>query len=193
MKHLIVVVAFAATTAAPSVMAAVYANASLSNIQYKLVDLDVNDGINPSVTFTSAYSYSALSGSISDNNSNSDSFNQNSTLNSLTSGAVSDSLNSASGSINYNDSYATNLQASGSTLGNTSGTYSYFQGQSIDQQYYTLSPNTRLELSADSNLSVETTSSSAYEYGYAINQSYFYDSNNNINNYFYTQLYKKNT
>ena len=99
MKHLIVAAAFAATTAAPSLMAAVYANPSISNIQYKVVDLDLNDGIDPSVTFTSAGS--GLYGYIHDYYTFTYSFSQYSTLSDLTSATVSDSFNSASASINY--------------------------------------------------------------------------------------------
>ena len=107
MKHLIVAAAFAATTASPSLMAAVYANASLSNIQYKVTDSDLSDGIDPNVSFTSAGS--SLYGYLYDSYTYYDSFNQSSVLNDLTSATVSDSLISASASVNYNNLHATNL------------------------------------------------------------------------------------
>ena len=75
-------------------------------------------------------------------------------------------------------------------MGNSLGVYSYFYSQSYDQLFYTLSPNTRLEFIADSNLFVETTSSDAFEYAYAINQSYGYDySNGSSSNNYYAEVY----
>ena len=76
------------------------------------------------------------------------------------------------------NSNATDLLASGSSLGATPGGYTAFYSQTFDSKYYTLSPNTRLEFTADSNLFVESTSSGGYEYAYAINQSYAYDNLN---------------
>lgn len=184
MKHLLIAAALAATTASPSLLAAVYVNASLSNIQYKVIDLDLNDGIDPSVTFASINS--SLNGYVHDYYSIKDSFNQYSTINDLTSATVSDSLNSASASINYSDSYATNLQASGSSLKNITDSYSSFQSQSNNYLSYTLSPNTRLELTADSNLSVETTFSDSYEVGFANNELY---ASNVINGIYKTEYY----
>ena len=78
------------------------------------------------------------------------------------------------------NSYATDLLASGSSLGATPGGYTAFNSSSYDTHYYTLSPNTRLEFTADSNLFVESTSSGDYEYALASNQFYAYDNQMDI-------------
>ena len=88
------------------------------------------------------------------------------------------------------NSNATDLLASGSSLGATPGGYTAFYSQTFDSKYYTLSPNTRLEFTADSNLFVDSTSSGGYEYAYAINQSYAYDNlNGQYSNYVYSEIY----
>ena len=195
MKNLLIIATLAVVTASPSLLAAVYSSASLSNIKYKVVDLNLTDGVEASVDFY--YTYSQNYGFTRDN-FNDLGYYQYSTTNDLTSITLSDSLNTSSASIQYSDSYANKFEVSGSSLGTSGGDYSYFYSSSADFNYYTLSPNTRLEFTADSNLFVETTSSEdIFEYGVAIN--YFkandYVTNDEYNysdNLHYTQIISKN-
>lgn len=51
MKKLLLAAAFASAFTAMPTMAASYSQASLSNFQVSLVDLDINDGITPFIEF----------------------------------------------------------------------------------------------------------------------------------------------
>ena len=51
MKNLLLAAAIAASTASPSVMAAIYSSASLSNINIALIDLDLTDNIESKISF----------------------------------------------------------------------------------------------------------------------------------------------
>ena len=173
MKHLLIAAAFAASTTSPTVMAAVYASASLSNIQFKVVDLDLTDGIDASVAF--APFYTAL---FADNSSGSD-FDFETPLNSLTSVSVNNGVITASASSLYGADYGLNLQASGSLTGKINFDYNVFQSFTSDYQQFTLSPMTRLEVTADSNMFVST--NDIFEYSYA--SHYFYATDSFFNQY----------
>lgn len=163
MKHLLIVAAFAVSTASPSVMAAIYSSASLSNVNIALIDLDLTDNIESKISFfppiidnstfgvySNSYAYGVLNNYVNFT----EGYVKPSILNNTVSGSVSNASSIVSSAITFNESYATNLQTSG-TLDGLS-IFTYFFSESRNRSTFSLSANTRLQITADSNTYLET-------------------------------------
>ena len=164
MKYLLIAAAIVATTASPTVMAAVYTTASLSNFKITLIDLDLTDNIESKITFSpppvnndvfgvysNGYVYGIMNNYVNFTEGNVKPTSLNNTDSVYIERNSSNIVNSV---VQTNESYATNLQASGS-LDNLS-IYTYFFSQARDLQLFTLSANTRLQITADSNIYLES-------------------------------------
>ena len=164
MKNLLLAAAIAASTASPSVMAAIYSSASLSNINIALIDLDLTDNIQSKISFFppvvdnstfGVYSNSYAYGILNNYVNFTEGYVKLSILNNTVSGSVSNGSSVVNSAITLNELYATNLQTSG-TLDDVS-IFTYFFSESKNRQLFTLSANTRLQITADSNLYLEAT------------------------------------
>ena len=81
---------------------------------------------------------------------------------------MSDSLSTASASYETSDTLGISIQASGSTAGNNVlGVYGGYISSSGDVLNFTLSPNSQLQIFADSNVFLETTSDGFPNYGFS--------------------------
>ena len=142
-----------AFTALPT-MAASYSSASLSNYQVSLVDLNLEDGITPSINFKpNNYSGLSLLAYTSGTNLYTQ-FDIGGDDISPASETITETTNTASASISGDNIYNRALQVNGNSLGgNSNGAFSGIN----NKFYFTLSPNTQLNITADTFNEVETT------------------------------------
>lgn len=171
MKHLILVAAIAATTASPTVMAAIYTSASLNNFRLELVDLNLDDGITPTVNFTQTISSQIngtvqFFGKVEDDLDIQDNFYEKGDFNKVLSGSVSDSLSTTSSYYESSENFSKFFSVSGSTTPNSELNYGGYISSSFDAFDFILSPNTQLQIFADSNVFLETTSDGYANYAF---------------------------
>lgn len=172
MKRILITAAIATAFSASSAMAVSFSSASLSNYKVTLVDLDLEDGITPSINFTST-TFSNLSASVrtlgTDEYKNAFSTNNGDGLLPQT---ITENGNTASASLSGNNINNQVLQVSGSSLGSSvRGNQFGYTSTVYDEINYILSPNTQLNITADAFNYVETTDGRAdaneYAYSYA--------------------------
>lgn len=176
-----------AFTASPT-MAASYSSASLSNFQVSLVDLDLNDGITPSITFQPNYhSFFRISARPFGADS-SEFFSLDGDDISPLSKTITHISNNVSASIS-GDNFANRVfQASGNSSGEEIFGISSqgYVARIADRFSYILSANTQLNITAKALNYMETTATAAdvaasrYEYA-ASSASLFITGSNNIN------------
>ena len=182
MKKIIIAVAIAASMTSQPLMAAVYSSSSLTNFIIELIDLDLEDGITPSVTFGPTGS-SKINGDTSvgsDGNFGpaTDEFQKFANNTNSISDSANDGFSISSASLVSNGPATTSLEVSGSTLGAVGfGSFGAYNAFSSDILNYTLSGNTKLIISADANLYVQNTSSGEFVLSNA--QIYLYNILNN--------------
>lgn len=149
-------------TAFPS-MASIYSSSSLSNVRYTLIDLNLNDGIEPSISLS--LNRSRIAGNIAGATGVLDEFSQQGILNStIFANTSSDFLTSASASMQLNNFYATDLQTSGSlqTISSDKNRFNSYLSFAQDNRLFTLSGNTRVQFTGDAYTSVEITDTDSY-------------------------------
>lgn len=156
MKHFLIAAAIAATTLTTSpLLAAVYSSATLSGYTFELVDLDENDGITPSVTYNNITRQ--ISGILNVGQGVSQSF----AINEINTDSLSETLsetNSTVSSFSNGSLSSASLGSNGSTSGlNSDGFSGAYSGFSNDLLDFTLSPQTQLKISAESNITREST------------------------------------
>ena len=147
MKRILMAAAIATAFITLPTMASVYSTASLNNFRLELVDLNLEDGITPSVIFTQSIS-SQINGTVQYFGNGKvhldvqDNFYQKGDFNKVLSGSVSDSLSTASAFYEAGENFGLSYQASGNTAGNTElGVYGGYISSSFDFLYFTLSAN----------------------------------------------------
>ena len=154
----------AAFGASPS-MAAIYSSANLNNYRVSLVDLDLEDGINPSITFQLGFEY--LYGYVSGPNSP-EPYSANDQNISPISKTGTNTINTSTTTITGNTLETTELKVSGSSLAQQEGVESFGYLASVNKSdYFTLSANTRVSFTLDSLNYIETindTGGSAFAY-----------------------------
>ena len=157
MKHFLILALISATFTTTSAFADTYASTSLSNYKYTLEDLDLNDGITPSISFNlystfGGYSINYAKDGITTNNTGSNAMPILDTV---------DDGNSRFASARIVGDSVDNraLLISGGSLGDPLGngfseTYSAYQnsyaGSVLDIYSFVLSGNTRVSFTADS-------------------------------------------
>ena len=164
MKRILVTVAIATAFSASPTMAASYSNASLSNFQVSLVDLDLEDGVTPSVSLKPYYSFLRLSASSAFFSYGLD--KQTNGIRSV-SRELNNTTNTARASVHGDNIDNKVLQVSGRSVGHSSVYQHGYQSAVSDGFRYTLTPNTQLNITAEARNYVETTIGTADENEYA--------------------------
>lgn len=162
MKRILMAAAIATAFTASPTMAATFSSASLSNYKVSLVDLDLEDGITPSIYF-----YPTVSSEIRIATDSSDPLKLLSIKGdniSPTSVTVTKAAYTASASIFGDNIDHKVLQVSGNSLeGGVSNDYTYYS-HIDDTVFFTLSAKTQLTITADALFYAETTADmAAYE------------------------------
>lgn len=156
MKPRIFAVALLSALSASPVMAGVYSSASLSNFTLSLVDLDLNDGVAPSISFQQGFEN--INNFVSGPNPDAKLFNgQNLAPISVTS---TNGDNTANSNIFGSSISNFNISVSGETLSPVpyagDFNYGYFAIASVSN-YFTLSPNTSVNFTISSVNYMQTT------------------------------------
>ena len=156
-------VAIATVFTALPTMAATYSSASLSNFKLSLTDLDLEDGIEPTITFgfgPEIFNYSNLGVIAYDPGANSSAGDGRWVFNfSPAELTVTNTSSIASASVS-GDSFASQVfQISGNSLGSSNlNQFNYGYNSNIyDLTEYILSANTRLNITVDAFSYIETT------------------------------------
>lgn len=146
MKRILMATAFAALLTSLPTMAASFSSVNLNNFNYTLIDLDLEDGITPSVTFTPYFEYFFASTRGEDNSfSNNYTFSTNGQIDATRS--TSSLINTASGTVTGNSFINKEMNVNGISLGNT---YEFgYQSIISNASAYNLSANTELKISAE--------------------------------------------
>lgn len=167
--------AIATAFSASPTMAASYSSASLSNFKVSLVDLDLEDGVTPSVSFTHNWWSGAFGSIYKSSRGEAGIF----ILDAPASKTITNTANTASASFSGDNFDNKVLQASGNSLGggliirDKSRVKRYdsagYLSSLNDRVPFTLSPNTQLNITADALNYVETTiGADAHERAYSV-------------------------
>ncbi|MET0323466.1 MAG: FxDxF family PEP-CTERM protein, partial [Duganella sp.] len=161
--HTAAIAAMSAVVAMPA-HATATSNASFSNLTITLTDLDLNDGIAPSLTFGSyGKPYVAVgTHGWADEYISHEYSHEAASLGGALAGSLIDPLSSAQVSLSGANTLAgfTTMSTSGqaaSTLDGHGAYYGYASGSNPSSRAFTLSPNTRLTVSVTASLSTTTT------------------------------------
>ena len=159
MKSFFMVAAIATTFTASPATAAIYSGANLSNYKVSLVDLNLEDGITPSITFQPGYEY--LYGYVSGANSP-EPYSANDQNISPISKTSTNNINTSTTTISGNTFDTTGLQVSGSSLEQQEGVESFGYLASVNKSdYFLLSANTRVSFTLNSLNYIETANGTA--------------------------------
>lgn len=195
----------AAAFGSSAAQAEVVSNAWLGPISIQLIDLDLNDGIAPSITPTSQYAqvYGSAYDSAAANNP---SYSQDtSSYTPPLSGSTSTAISQVSSSLTGSDPTSANQYASGSAVGPTGspGNYGEYYGYSYAYGFFTLSANTQVIFSADASTSASSDApyntgqewawAEAYLYGYLYNYTFVGQDYINSIGYNYQDTYNEET
>lgn len=173
MKRILMAAAIATAFTAFPTMAATFSSASLSNYNVSLVDLDLEDGITPSITFKPVNNGSYLGGGTISGTRHGSPLYQSFYRSLSVIGPASEMINSittnASASISGDSFYNRSLEVSGGSLGaGAIGTNDEYYSVIAETLSYTLTANTQLNITADALKYAEhTVGKAAREYAHS--------------------------